>query len=135
MQSPPDSAPGPEPVQQTEEDNATEPPNDNPNPVPPSTSSPSPKPSDSVPSTFQSLFTPPALALEPSEADHELQRGGGSHTGGKLHAHLPNVSSSRLRKLSDVEECDVQPQVSNFPLRYGQRRPSSASRKVKKLMS
>lgn len=30
-----------------------------------------------------------------------------------------------------MEECDVQPEVSNFPLRYGQRRPSNASRKVK----
>ena len=108
----------PKSVQQIEE---TEPANNN--PTPSVLSPPSPNPPDSVPSTFESLFTPPALTPEAEWA-------GGSHTGRKLHVQLPNVSSSHLRRLSDVEECDVQPEVSNFPLRYGQRRPSNASRKV-----
>ena len=121
-------------MQQTEEINTTEPPDDNPSSLSPSPPSESPKPSDSIPSTFQSLFSPPALRLEDRQGGGGGGEGGsGSHTGRKLHAQLPqaNVSSSRLRRLSDVEECDVQPEPSNFPLRYGQRRPSNASRKVK----
>ena len=126
------SPPAPESVQQTEEINVTEPPNNDPSSLSPPPPSESPKPSDSVPSTFQSLFSPPALRLE----DGQGGEGSGSHTGRKLHAQLPqaNVSSSRLRRLSDVEECDVQPEPSNFPLRYGQRRPSNASRKVKTML-
>jgi hypothetical protein len=120
--SPPLQSPSaPEPAQQTEETNTTEPPDNNPPSLPP--------PSDSVPPTFQSLFTPPVLRLEAGQGG-----GGGSYTGRKLHAQLPNVSSSRLRRLSDVEECDVQPEASNFPLRYGQRRPSNACRKVKSML-
>ncbi len=124
----------PEPAQQTEETNTTEPPDNNPPSLPPPGPSESPKPSDSVPPTFQSLFTPPVLRLEAGQGGGGGGGGGGSYTGRKLHAQLPNVSSSRLRRLSDVEECDVQPEASKFPLRYGQRRPSNASRKVKSII-
>lgn len=126
LQSP--SAPA-ESAQQTEETNTTEPPDNNPSLLSPPPPSESPKPSESVPSIFQSLFSPPALRLD-GQGGGECDSG--SHTGRKLHPQLPqaNVSSSCLRQLSDVEECDVQPEPSNFPLRYGQRRPSNASRKV-----
>ena len=74
-----------------------------------------------VPTTLESLFTPHAKT---HKDDVDV-------VGKRLHAKLSNVSaSSRLRKISDVEECEVQPELSNYPLRYGQRRQSNTSRQV-----
>lgn len=78
------------------------------------------KPQVQVPPFVESIYTHPTV-MNTSE-EHSLRR--------NLHVQLSNVSSYRLRKLSDVEECEVQPDVSNFPLRYGQRRPSNTSAPV-----
>lgn len=73
------------------------------------------KPYAPIPTAFESMFTPPTNLTE-----EEHHRKG-------LRVQLSNVSSSRMRKLSEVEECEVQPDVSNFPLRYGQRRTSNVN--------
>ena len=77
------------------------------------------KPQVQVPPFVESIYTHPIMMN--SSEEHNLRR--------NLHVQLSNVSSYRLRKLSDVEECEVQPDVSNFPLRY-QRRPSNTSTPV-----
>ena len=88
----------------------------------------SPSNSSAVPTTLESLFTPHAKI---QEAKAKIQEDDINVVGKRLHAKLSNVSaSSRLRKISDVEECEVQPELSNYPLRYGQRRQSNTSRQV-----
>ena len=80
------------------------------------------KPQVQVPPFVESIYTTHPTMMNTSE-EHSLRR--------NLRVQLSNVSSHRLRKLSDVEECEVQPDVSNFPLRYGQqRRPSNTSAPV-----
>lgn len=75
------------------------------------------KPHKQVSPFVESIYTHPTSI---TSEEYGLRR--------DLHVQL---SSSRLRKLSDVEECEVQPDhVSNFPLRYGQRRPSNTSSPV-----
>lgn len=78
------------------------------------------KPQVQVPPFVESIYTHPTM-MNTSE-EHSLRR--------SLHVQLSNMSSHRLRKLSDVEECEVQPDVSNYPLRYGQRRSSNTSTQV-----
>lgn len=76
-----------------------------------------------IPPTLESLFKPPQNA--PKETTEEEI---GALRKASIHGHLQNVSTSRLRRLSDVEECEVEPLASNYPFRYGQRRSSNTNK-------